>query len=138
MGKDNKGGGEMRTALKMIGSEERHVFYGTFERYGIKNGYKDPLKTVLLVDIKDKNRKIITTHLWFNLTKGFEKLEMKRGDLVTFKGRIKPYIKGYMGKRDDVFAPIEMDYLIEYPTQVKIVKQEKQLKEGDNNNGRNY
>ena len=112
----------MRTALKMIGGEQRYSFYGTFARYGVKNGYKGPQKTVLLVDIKNENKEIVTTHLWFNLTKGFKKLEMQQGDVVTFKGRIKPYIKGYRGRREDVFAPIEMDYQIQYPTQIKIVK----------------
>ena len=39
----------MREALKKIGGNQRHIFYGTFERYGIKNGYKGPTKTVLLI-----------------------------------------------------------------------------------------
>lgn len=112
----------MRMALKIMGSEERHTFYGTFARYGVKSGYRSYVKTVLLVDIKNENKKVLTTHLWFNLTKGFEKLEMQPGDLIMFKGRIKPYVKGYMGRRNDIFAPIEMDYLIQYPTQIKIVK----------------
>lgn len=115
----------MRTALRIIGSEKRHTFYGTFVRYGIKNGYKGTLKTVLLVDIKDENKKVVTTHLWFNLTKGFKKLELCPGDVVMFNGRVRPYVKGYKGRRCDVFAPVEMDYLIEYPTQVKIVKRKK-------------
>lgn len=118
----------MRTALKIIGSEERHTFYGTFARYGIKNGYKSYQKTVLLVDVKNEDKKILTTHLWFNLTKGFKKLEMHPGDIVMFKGRIKPYVKGYMGRRNDIFAPIKTDYLIQYPTQIQIVKRKKQRK----------
>ena len=116
----------MRTALKKIGSNQRHTFYGTFVRYGIKNGYKVPTKTVLLVNIEDNNNKIITTHLWFNLTKGFKDLNLKPGDKVKFNGRIKPYIKGYMGNRIDVFAPIEMDYLICYPTQIEIVERKQE------------
>lgn len=115
----------MRTELKKIGSNQRHTFYGTFERYGIKNGYKGPIKTVLLTNIEDDSNKIITTHLWFNLTKGFKDLDLIPGDKVKFNGRIKPYIKGYMGRKINVFAPIERDYLIFYPTQIEIVKRNK-------------
>lgn len=112
----------MRRALKIIGSKERHVFFGTFARYGTKSGYKGLLKTVLLIDVENEEGKLITTHLWFNFTKGFEKLNLQPGDKVKFNGRVKPYVKGYFGRRTDVFAPIEMDYLIEYPTKVSIVK----------------
>lgn len=136
MGKDRKGWKKMRIALRSIGSEKRHVFYGTFARYGIKDGYKCPLKTVLLVDVKDENKKIITTHLWFNLTKSFKNLEMQPGDLVMFNGRVKPYMKGYRGKRTDVFAPIEMDYQIEYPTKPKIVER-RNSRTSKNNKGEN-
>lgn len=119
----------MREALKMIGSEERHTFYGTFARRGVKNGYKKPTKTVLLKDIENSNNEIITTHLWFNLTKGFKKLNLKPGDKVRFNGRIKPYLKGYKGNRLDIYAPIEMDYLIYYPTKIEIIKKERKANE---------
>lgn len=125
MGEDFADKQNMRTELKIIGSEERHTFYGTFARYGVKMGYKGPIRTLLLVDVKNKDKKLITSHLWFNLTKGFEKLELCPGDLVMFNGRIKPYVKGYKGKRLDVFAPIEKDYQVKYPTQIKIVKKKK-------------
>lgn len=114
----------MRTVLKIIGSEERHTFYGTFVRYGVKNGYKGPIKTVLLKDVENDNHELITSHLWFNLTKGFSNLNLEAGDKVKFNGRIKPYIKGYMGKRNDVYVPIEMDYQIGYPTQIQIIKKQ--------------
>lgn len=119
----------MRIELKKIGSNQRHTFYGTFERYGIKNGYKGPIKTVLLTNIEDDSNKIITTHLWFNLTKGFKKLNLKPGDKVRFNGRIKPYLKGYKGNRLDIYAPIEMDYLIYYPTKIEIIKKERKANE---------
>lgn len=91
----------MRTALKMIGGKERHIFYGTFVRYGVKNNYKGQIKTVLLENIENDSNKIITTHLWFNLTKGFKNLDLLPGNKVKFNGRIKPYIKGYKGRRTD-------------------------------------
>ena len=115
----------MREALKMIGGNQRHIFYGTFARYGVKSGYKGPIKTVLLKNIENDNNELITSHLWFNLTKGFKNLNLVPGDKVKFNGRIKPYIKGYMGRRTDVFVPIEKDYSICYPTQIEIVKRNK-------------
>lgn len=112
----------MRKELEKIGNKERHKFYGTFVRYGIKNGYKGPLKTVLLENIEDNNQKNITSHLWFNFTKGFEKLDLKPGDKVSFYGRVEPYIKGYLGRSLEIYAPIERDYKIKYPTKIKLIK----------------
>lgn len=117
----------MRQALKMIGEDERHIFYGTFARYGIKNGYKGILKTVLLINIENENQQILTNHLWFNFTKGFEKLNLQPGDKVKFHGRVKPYMKGYLGRRYDVYSPIELDYLIQYPTKVSIVERKQNI-----------
>lgn len=118
----------MRQALKNIGEEERHIFYGTFERFGTKSGYKGILKTVLLIDVKDEHEQIVTNHLWFNFTKGFEKLNLQKGDKVKFCGRVQPYVKGYFGRRNDVYAPIELDYLIKYPTKISIIKRKQNIK----------
>ena len=40
----------MRKELKMIGSKERHVFTATFIRFGFRDGYKGPVRTILLQD----------------------------------------------------------------------------------------
>lgn len=117
----------MRQALKTIGKEERHVFYGTFERYGTKTGYKGMLKTVLLIDIKNEDKQVVTNHLWFNFTKGFEKLNLQKGDKVKFNGRVQSYVKGYFGRRMDVYAPIELDYQIKYPTKISIVERKQKI-----------
>lgn len=60
----------MRKELKIIGSKERHVFTATFIRFGFRDGYKGPVKTILLQDVL-LDDKIVTDHLWFDLTKGF-------------------------------------------------------------------
>lgn len=111
----------MRKELKKI-EEERKSFIGTFKRFGMKNGFKGPQKTVLLVDIKDTEKKEVADHLWFNYTKGFEKLgELNEGDVIRFDARVKKYEKGYKGYRDDVFnAPIRTDYKLSHPS--KIIK----------------
>lgn len=99
----------------------RDTFTGVFERFGIKNGWNGIEKTVLLKDIKNKNGDVVSDHLWFNLTKGFEKLQLKEGDVVQFDARVKEYYKGYKGYRDDIYKPIEKDYKLSHPTKIKKV-----------------
>ena len=112
----------MRKKLKEIGNDERHIFTGTFSRFGTKNGYKGIEHTVLLLDVKTENGETVCDHLWFNLTKGFERLNLKEGQKVTFSARVSKYEKGYKGYRDDVFVPIETDYKLSFPTQIYIIE----------------
>lgn len=112
----------MRKELEKI-EDIRDIFTGTFERFGIKNGWAGQEETVLLKDIKDKNDKIVTNHLWFNLTKGFKKLDLQPGDAIQFCARVKEYEKGYKGYRDDVCKPIEYDYKLSYPTKIKKIEE---------------
>ena len=115
----------MRNNLRDI-KEQRKVFIGNFVRYGSKNGYKGLEKTILLKDIKDGFDKILTNHLWFNFTKGFEQLgELKEGDIIQFTARSKQYEKGYKGYRDIVYKPIEFDYKLSHPTNIKLIGDEK-------------
>lgn len=104
----------MRTKLLELGNAERHLFYGTFSEYGWKKGWKGRWdETVLLLNIRDENDELLTDHLWFNLTQGFAKLDLKKGDRVCFYGRVHRYYKGYIAK--------ERDYNISYPTKIKKV-----------------
>lgn len=75
----------MRKELKIIGSKERHVFTATFIRFGFRDGYKGPVKTILLQDVL-LDGKVVTDHLWFDLTKEKNELEeIQRGK--TSRGR---------------------------------------------------
>lgn len=73
----------MRKELKIIGSKERHVFTATFIRFGFRDGYKGPVKTILLQDVL-LDGKVVTDHLWFDLTKGFKNADLLPGDVVEF------------------------------------------------------
>ena len=108
---------------KQLANQEgvRETFTGKFVRYGSKNGWHGPDKTVLLSDIKNVEGNIITDHLWFNFTKGFENLKLKENDIVQFDARVKSYVKGYMGYRDDVWKPTMRDYKLSHPTKLKVV-----------------
>lgn len=109
----------MRRKLKEIGIETRHTFSGIFIRIGLKSGYKELEETVLIKDVRDSSGRIVTDHLWFNLTKGFQAANLHEGDIVQFDARVAMYQKGYRGHRPDVYCPIEQDYKLSYPTKVK-------------------
>lgn len=55
----------MREELRTIGSKGRHVFTATFVRFGFRNGYIGPVKTMLLQDVT-LDSKIVSDHLWFD------------------------------------------------------------------------
>ena len=101
----------------------RKTFVGVFERYGSKtNWHGFPENTILLVKVKDGNSKIVADHIWFRMTKGFEKLgELKDGDRLQFDARVKPYVKGYVGYREEIRweKPPQQDYKLNNPTKIK-------------------
>jgi hypothetical protein len=115
--------GEMRQELRKL-NEVRATFKAIFVRFGTKNGWNGKVeKTVLLKDIKGTDGRIITDHLWFNCTNGFNILILNEGDEVIFDARVKEYYKGYKGYRDDVYdKPIEKDYRLSHPTKIRKVE----------------
>ena len=56
--------------------DHREKYKAIFIRFGIKNGYKGPIKTVLLADIVDQVHNLITDHLWMDCGKQFDKLQL--------------------------------------------------------------
>jgi hypothetical protein len=99
---------------------ERATFHGTFERLGTKNGWQGRQdQTVLLTEVCDATGTPVCDHLWFNLTKAFALLRLQPGDIVQFDARVKKYLKGYFGRREEVYRPAEVDYKLSHPTRVK-------------------
>jgi len=123
----------MRTGLKKI-NKSRRTFIGVFKRYGNKKNWHGFLeKTILLIDIKDSSGVILSDHIWFNMTDGFKKLgDLKEGDIIKFDARVKIYVKGYKGYRDDVQfeKPLERDYKLNNPSKIRLIKR------GKNNNAK--
>jgi hypothetical protein len=111
----------MRKGLKKI-EDARLTFKGIFKRYGLKNNWNGfPEKTILLVDVKDSHGVIVTDHIWFSLTKGFQSLgELKEGDLIQFDARVKRYLKGYVNHREYIDVR-ELDYKLNNPTKIKMI-----------------
>ena len=112
----------MRKNLKEI-EGFRGTFVGEFKRMGTKSnyhGFSEP--TILLVNITDSKKRLISEHLWFNFTKGFQKIALIEGCKVRFDARVKPYIKGYINNRDYVDNR-ELDYKLSHPTKIEVVIQ---------------
>lgn len=114
----------MRKILGELGSKERHTFQANFGKYGYKR-YHDmscgdlysPTMVVRNVEIVDdpEHPKMITDHLWLNLTKGFAQLGLlKEGDRLQFNGRVSEYSKGFINKD-------KKDYELTYPTKIKLI-----------------
>ena len=110
----------MRNKLKSINGK-RLRFCGTFDRYGTKSNWHGfPETTILLKDIRiipktDKDE-IISDHLWFSMTKGFEKLGgLNCGDLISFEARTTPYVKGYVNYREGIDER-STDFRLSHPT----------------------
>jgi hypothetical protein len=91
--------------------EERASFTGCFENYGTKPGHAKRPVTLLLTQITDHTGTVVTDHLWFNRTKGFDALgKLRRGERLGFDARVKTY-----RKRGGV------DYKLTRPTRIKRV-----------------
>ena len=116
----------MRLKLKELGKDNRYKFSATVNRFGIKNGYKGPLETVLLVELK-LDDEIIVDHLWINKTKGFIESNADVGDTIEFSAKVNEYIKGYKGYNitKQLEHPLQLDYKLEYPTKFKVIKSTK-------------
>jgi hypothetical protein len=105
----------MRKNLQSIDGE-RLSFTGTVSRYGGKGGGR---YTVLIVDVTFLDGRPATDHLWFNLTLGFKKLRLQPGERVSFDARVKPYTKGYQGRKQGIDRPVSCDYKLSHPTKVR-------------------
>lgn len=110
----------MRKELaKKFKLNQREKYKATFIRFGIKNGYKGIIKTVLLVDVIDQCHRLVASHLWMDCGKRFDKLNLKEGDMIQFFARPKIYEKGYQGY--DEFGEKgyqKIDYGLSYPSKV--------------------
>lgn len=68
--------------------------------------------------------KVATEHLWFTMGKGFERLDLKEGDVVRFDACVTEYMKGYRGRRDEFDfegESLEQDFRLSFPTKIRKV-----------------
>ena len=83
----------MRNQLKKM-VEERAQFTGTFERFGTKRGWRGQIEsTILLVNIKDENGRIVEKFAWFNVGKRFKALILRKGYVVSFSAKVEKCLR---------------------------------------------
>lgn len=113
----------MRKQLKAIDGE-RLRFTARVERFGSKRGWKGaPERTVLLRDVRrDGTEAILTDHLWFTAGKTWSISGLAPGAKIAFDARVGTYEKGYRGRRDDVLTSYGIDYRLERPTRLSVIK----------------
>ena len=101
---------------------ERKKFTAVFTRLGKKAGYTGySVETILLTKVKDaETGELVTDHLWFTFTKGFQLFALKEGDTLEFEARVKAYSKGYVNKSLTI-SKEKRDYKLSNPTKIKRV-----------------
>jgi hypothetical protein len=101
----------------------RKKFRAVFDRLGKKTNFKGySEETILLKDIHDtESNKMVTNHLWFSYTKGFQQLTLSPGMTIEFEARVKEYKKGYVNKSIGI-NQLKMDYKLSHPTRITISK----------------
>ena len=114
---------------------QREKYKATFQRFGVRNGYKGDIKTVLLSDVIAQSHKLVTSHLWLDCGKQFDKLLLKEGGFIQFYARVKIYEKGYQGYDELGEKGFQtIDYGLCYPSKVAKLSQKyiiKKMKEVD-------
>jgi len=115
----------LRSMRKKLAEEVgiRKKFQGVFARYGKKVNYKGySEETVLVEQIVDaETNQVMCDHLWFSLTKSFEKLNLTSGDVLQFDARIKEYKKGYKNSSYKI-NNTSKDFKLSHPTHISLVK----------------
>jgi hypothetical protein len=113
----------MRTKLSQQNGA-RKKFRATFTRIGKKtnyNGYSED--TILLSNVCDAaTNEVVTDHVWFTYSKGFENAHLQVGMLIEFEARIKEYTKGYVNRGLGMNKKTS-DYKLSHPTKISVIKQ---------------
>jgi hypothetical protein len=102
---------------------QRKRFRAVFSRFGKKVNFKGySAETVLLQHVVDmETGKVVTDHIWFSYTKGFEKVKLTEGALLEFDARIKEYRKGYVNTRYKINNS-KSDYKLSNPTRITMAE----------------
>lgn len=102
---------------------QRKKFTATFTRLGKKTNYQGySEETILLNNVTDaETGKVVTGHLWFSYTKGFQDARIAEGDIIEFEARVKEYQKGYVNRQYGINNR-KQDYKLSHPTRIKVVK----------------
>lgn len=111
----------MREELKARAGK-RGRFSAKVEKFGAKSSYGYAKQTMLVTDVRDESGNQVTDHLWFTVGKQIRELELKPGDRIEFVATVRPYRKGYRGRREDDYLPApSIDYGLKFPREFRKV-----------------
>ena len=103
-------------------NDERRRFRGEVARFGKKvnfKGYSE--ETILLRNIVDiETNDVVTDHVWFTYSKGFDDAKVRQGDRIEFDARVKSYKKGYVNKLIKGTKQT-VDFKLSHPTKIAVV-----------------
>lgn len=117
----------MRKLLKQSDGERKR-FNAKFSRIGKKRNFKGYSEdTILLTDVKDATTGVlITDHVWFTFTRGFDAANIREGDIIEFDARVKAYRKGWINRSLQINNQ-KTDFRLSNPTKISVVKKDGSL-----------
>lgn len=99
---------------------KRGKFSCTVQRFGSRTSGGYYKQTLLVTDVRDELGNQVTDHLWFTVGKQIRDLNLQPGEQIEFVATVRPYRKGYRGRRDDIEAPPpSTDYGLKFPREFK-------------------
>ncbi len=109
-----------RELAKQEGQRKR--FRATFIRLGKKTNYQGYSEETILLNrvIDTETGNVVTDHLWFSFTKGFQDARIQEGDTIEFEARVKEYKKGYVNRAYGINNR-KQDYKLSHPTRIAVV-----------------
>ena len=122
----------MREALIALEGQRVRV-RGVFRRLGRKQGFAGPEEsiTVLLSPVLLPDGSMVSDHLWFNMTRGFAALDLRRGMVVELSARVARYKKPTRDWARGTDDPISEDLKLVRPTGLRVVGREPELPAAD-------
>lgn len=110
----------MRTELKQLGCGGRFTFRAMVKKVTYARIRGRNRKMVILRHIQ-YGKRIVTGHLWMQMGETFKGLDIKRLQLIEFEAEVCEYVKGYVGPNEDVNKPLQIDYCLRFPSNIKII-----------------
>lgn len=77
-----------REKLVRVDTQDRYLFFATFDRFILSNGFRGVAQQIIFKDVKDEYGNIISNYVQFNNIKTFLKLNLHEGDIVCFHARV--------------------------------------------------
>lgn len=80
-------------------------------------------RTVLLLQLTDAAGAPLAQHMWLGMGRRLAALAPQPGDLIEFRGTVRPYVKGRLLRPDGTLSAGSTDLKLSYPTALRIVRQ---------------